>query len=331
MRGETIGKALAAQAVDPLAASGAVSDMVLKTLVRQAKDENTLYLVIVDEKRKIRAHNDTTKISSKYAIPEGLSPLGDKPVLAQSGNSKEWGDFYDVAVPVMVGKKNPKKLGEVHVGIEARKVSSPKPSGLPTLILPIAIGFVAILLVTSIGARLLRGAVPPDVADALTRLPQLKNEEAEITQRITRKKEEALSLTKNVDQKKKDEVEISKRLEQRKKEEKELPKRSQELEKVVTAKKEELAALNKRTEQLRKEAQTLAEKLKAAPSVSDEEMVKKVETKRKEELELTQRIVAKRREEIAISQRIEAKRKEELLLARKAEALKKKLEAGGGA
>lgn len=332
LRGETVARALATQAVDHLLMSGGASDMLLKELVSRTKDENTLYLVIVDKKGKIRAHSDTTEISSKYAIPAGLSALGKEPVLAQFTTSKKWGDFYDVAVPVMVGrKKRRSKVGEVHVGIEAPKMSSPTPSVFPTFILPIAIGFVAILLVTSIGTRLLRRAIPPEVTDALTRLPQLKNEEAEISQRIAQKKEEALTLTKNVDQKKKDEVELSKRLEQRKKEAKELPKHSEELEKAVTAKKEEFAALNKRTEELRKEEQTLAERLKAAPPVSDEEMGKKVEAKRKEELELTQRIVAKRREEIAISQRIEAKRKEELLLTRKADALKKKLEAGGGA
>ena len=179
LRGETVARALATQAVDYLVMSGGASDMLLKKLVSRTKDENTLYLMIVDKKGKIRAHSDTTHISSKYAPPRGLSALGKEPVLAQFGTSEKGENFYDVAVPVMLSTQ---KIGEVHVGIEAAKMSSSKPSLFPTFILPIAIGFVAILLVTSIGTRLLRRAIPPEVTDALTRLPELKNEEAEISQ-----------------------------------------------------------------------------------------------------------------------------------------------------
>lgn len=335
LRGEAVSRSVSQRAVDQLLDPAEESDIVLNMLVKGTKQqsEDILYVYIRDKNGKVVAKTDTVDIKVKVP-PDGLEPLGSKPVLAQVVNSEDGVSFYDVGVPVLVSTR---KIGEAHTGILAPDVAAPAQVPiLPKFILIGIAGIVGVLVITSLGVRSLRRVVPPEVSEAVGKLPELKEEEAQLSQKIAQKREEVFSLTKELEEKRKEEEQVSKRVDTKKKEEEQLPGQAKELEEKVGGLKEEvskateeLAAVNQRVKAMKDEEEKVKEKLAAAASASKVKPTspEKIESKKREELELIQRIVGKRREEIAITQRIEAKRKEGVDLARQIEALKKQIKS----
>ncbi len=335
LRGEAVSRSVSQRAVDQLLDPGEESDIVLNMLVKGTKQQSKdiLYVYIRDKNGKVVAKTDTVDIKVKVP-PDGLEPLGSKPVLAQVVNSEDGVSFYDVGVPVLVSTR---KIGEAHTGILAPDVAAPAQVPiLPNFILIGIAGIVGVLVITSLGVRSLRRIVPPEVSEAVGKLPELKEEEAQLSQKIAQKREEVFSLTKELEEKRKEEEQVSKRVDTKKKEEEQLPGQAKELEEKVGGLKEEvskateeLAAVNQRVKAMKDEEEKVKEKLAAAASASKVKPTspEKIESKKREELELIQRIVGKRREEIAITQRIEAKRKEGVDLARQIEALKKQIKS----
>ncbi len=346
LRGEAVSTSVARGAVDPLLEPGIESDIVLDMLVDRTKEQNkdVVYIYIQDRNGKVSAKTEAGDVQVKVP-PGGLESLGSQASLAQALASDDGVAFFDVAVPVAVGNR---KIGEVHTGILAPKIEARRAEGplLPKFILTGAAGVVGVLFLIVLGVRSLKRAVPPEVTEYVGRIPELREEEEDLTRKIAQKREEVFSLTKDLDDKRKEveekrkqEEEVAKRLESRKKEEAELPAQAKNLQSQLSGLKnqvskatEELAAVNQRVKAMKEEEHKLREKIEATAAAAAASASKmkapspaKLEAKKREELELIQRIVGKRREEIAISQRIEAKRKEGIDLVRQIEALKKQL------
>ncbi|MGQ9630042.1 MAG: adenylate/guanylate cyclase domain-containing protein [bacterium] len=75
--------------------------------------EGVEYVAVVGANGEIAGHSERGLVGRVYQEPEGLEPLGEKEILAQS-YSIAGREIYDIAVPVIVGEK---RIGQVHVGM----------------------------------------------------------------------------------------------------------------------------------------------------------------------------------------------------------------------
>lgn len=282
------------------------------------------YGIIITNDGTILAHPDSTKILKKYNSA-GLKSLGPSSFLAQTTSS----GILDIAVPV---RFEDKKVGEVHLGIkkpeEVRKNGKISPI---MVIMPIILMLLTMFGIGKPGTGV-KGVSSEDVKSELEAMQEsiehLKNQENEITSEIEKKRGELSEIESKI----KEAQSAEEKLPEAKKEYDEI---KAEIEKLKTEKSTLEGEIQKKKEEIAN--------LKPAPApsgggvsldaivgggdkVDTKEINKRIDEKKKQEVELTQRIVAKRREEIALSARIEAKRKELLQLERKIDELKGKAE-----
>ncbi len=162
LRGETIGKSLAAGAEDFLIMK---DDLALAKLVHDTKEENpgVLSCFVVDQNQVIWAHTDIMQVTKTYHPPAGLKPLGRRPLATQDYRFSDGVDALGIAVAMEVGKN---MIGEAHVVLSKQDLKTAIKGArrgaavIGAIILVIGISSILILVSLIIGSL---GAVTDDI------------------------------------------------------------------------------------------------------------------------------------------------------------------------
>ena len=122
LRGIAIARTLALNSEDPLALD---DDLYLVTLLADAmKDPDVRYAMVVDTSGKIRAADNTDLWGKDYIPPSGASRILDDGIVVITAEAQGHNyNLYDIAVPVvLVGNKEKKRIGTVHLGISGEEI-----------------------------------------------------------------------------------------------------------------------------------------------------------------------------------------------------------------
>jgi serine phosphatase RsbU (regulator of sigma subunit) len=162
LRGETIGKSLAAGAEDFLIMK---DDLALAKLVYDTKEENpgVVGCFVVDADQVIWAHTDIRQVTEIYHPPPGLQPLGGRLLSTQDYRFPDGMDALAIAVAMEVSKN---KIGEAHVVLSKQDLKTAVQGAqrgaavIGAIILAIGVSSILILVSLIIGSL---GAVTDDI------------------------------------------------------------------------------------------------------------------------------------------------------------------------
>ncbi|HEX7318967.1 MAG TPA: SpoIIE family protein phosphatase [bacterium] len=162
LRGETIGKNLAAGAEDFLIMK---DDLALAKLVHDTKEDNpgVLSCFVVDQNQVIWAHTDIREVTKTYHPPAGLQPLGGRALATQDYRFSDGVNALMITVAMEVGTN---KIGEAHVVLSKQDLKAAVQEArrgaavIGAIILVIGISSILILVSLIIGSL---GAVTDDI------------------------------------------------------------------------------------------------------------------------------------------------------------------------
>lgn len=149
-RGITIARNMAVNALKPLLRGEILS---LSVLVNDAmENKSVVYAALVDDKNMVVSHNILEKSGQPYAPPDGVSALGEKPMLISDPFQYLNNRAVDIAIPILLKTA---KLGEAHIGLSQSQIDQAIQKTVTQFII-LALIFVIIgILVTLVLVRLI--------------------------------------------------------------------------------------------------------------------------------------------------------------------------------
>lgn len=162
LRGVAIARSLAANAEEPLIAR---DDLPLAQLVTSAKRDNPgiLYCFITDDKGRIAAHTDFSKINTQYKPISGIEISPYKKYSTYSYTDPKYGEVYYIASPIAIRKH---LIGVIHVGISqkaiAAAVARTQKGSLLFMAIGVLLGVIGIIIFVALITRPL-GRITQDI------------------------------------------------------------------------------------------------------------------------------------------------------------------------
>lgn len=266
---------------------------------------------VLDDKRSVVYSPKENEIEKPYQAPSGIKPeVGDKFSVQPLSATAVW-----VATPIISMKTI---IGGIRMTVEipaADKSGGPgKSLILIAGLIAMVIGIVAPMIMISAKAKALASVKPAPVAAVAndSKLNALKAEEASVSAKLEASKREIAKL----DQLKTQQGGIEQQLEEMKKQQ------FEETYKLENLKKE-AAEIADHIDKRKKILEANPLERQNVLTTEDQELVKKIESHKQEELKLAQKIELIRKKVVDLDRRIENRRKEEQEIAERIEARKR--------
>lgn len=266
---------------------------------------------VLDDKRSVVYSPKENEIEKTYQAPSGIKPeVGDKFSVQPLSATAVW-----VATPIISMKTI---IGGIRMTVEIPAADNTGGPGKSLVLIAgliaMVIGIVAPMIMISAKAKALASVKSAPVAAVVndSKLNALKAEEASVSAKLEASKREIAKL----DQLKTQQGGIEQQLEEMKKQQ------FEETYKLENLKKE-AAEIADHIDKRKKILEANPLERQNALTTEDQELVKKIESHKQEELKLAQKIELIRKKVVDLDRRIENRRKEEQEIAERIEARKR--------